>query len=126
MPEASGVREVLRVDSGSAVGILLPVVLLAGAFWLLVLRPARARQRDALSVVARVEPGARVMTTAGLFGTVRAVVDDQIDLEIAPGVVVRYMTAAVAKIVTDDGAPGTVADAQASVTSDDTPDQQPD
>jgi len=114
------------VDSGSAFGILLPVVLLAGAFWLLVLRPARARQREALAVVDRVAPGARVMTTAGLFGTVRAVDGDQVDLEIAPGVVVRYMAAAVAKIVPEESGPGTDGDSQPSGTQSDTPDQAPD
>jgi preprotein translocase subunit YajC len=105
---------------------LLPVVLLAGAFWLLVLRPARARQREAIAVVERVTPGARVMTTAGLFGTVRAVDGDQVDLEIAPGVVVRYMAAAVAKIVLEESGAGTDGDSQPSGTQGDTPDQAPD
>lgn len=114
------------MDSGSAFGILLPVLLLAGAFWLLVLRPARTRQREAIAVVERVAPGARVMTTAGLFGTVRAVDGDQVDLEIAPGVVVRYMAAAVAKIVPEESSEGTDGAPHPSVTQDDTPDQAPD
>jgi preprotein translocase subunit YajC len=113
------------VDS-SVLGILLPLALLAGAFWLLVLRPARARQQAALAVVQKVAPGARVMTTAGLFGTVTAVDGDEIDLEIAPGVVVRYMAAAVAKIVPDPAAEGTDGPSHPSGRADDTPDQAPD
>jgi preprotein translocase subunit YajC len=112
------------VDS-SVLGILLPLVLLGGAFWLLVLRPARARQQAAIAVVDQVAPGARVMTTAGLFGTVVAVDGDQIDLEIAPGVVVRYMSAAVAKIVPDPDSAGTDGPSHPSRTADDTPDQAP-
>ena len=103
-------------------GLLLIMIVIA-AFYLLVLRPARNRQKQAQATVAQVEPGKRVMTTAGLFGTVAAVEGDQMDLEIAPGVTVRYVTAAVARIVEDPAEPeGTPERAQASLTEDDTPD----
>jgi preprotein translocase subunit YajC len=105
---------------------LIPVLLIAGAFYLLVLRPARARQRAAQVTAEQVAPGLRVMTTAGLFGTVAAVDGDQIDLEIAPGVTVRYMTAAVAKVLsTADDLPadsGTPEAVQPSFQLGDTPD----
>ena len=39
------------------------------------------------------------MTTAGLFGTITALEDDQVELEIAPGVRVRYVKAAIAQVV---------------------------
>ncbi|HET7899873.1 MAG TPA: preprotein translocase subunit YajC [Candidatus Nanopelagicales bacterium] len=112
-------------------GLLLIIVVL-GAFYLLVVRPARNRQKSQQATVSRVVPGVRVMTTAGLFGTVTAVEDDQIDLEIAPGVTVRYVTAAVARIVEtpsidepDAAAPGpagTPEEPGASQSVDDTPD----
>jgi preprotein translocase subunit YajC len=111
---------------------LLLIIIVLGAFYLLVVRPARNRQKAQQATVSQVAPGARVMTTAGLFGTVTAVEDDQMDLEIAPGVTVRYVTAAVARIVeTPDGgsagidAPGpagTPEEPDASQTVDDTPD----
>lgn len=114
------------MQSGSSIGLFLPLVLLAGAFWLLVVRPARSRQKAAQAVVARVAPGVRVMTTAGLFGTVTAVEGDQIDLEIAPGVTVRYMAAAVARIETEpQPGSGTQDPAQPSLSSDDTPADEP-
>jgi preprotein translocase subunit YajC len=40
-----------------------------------------------------------VMTTAGLFAEVQAVEDDQVHLEIAPGIVCRYSRAAVARVL---------------------------
>jgi preprotein translocase subunit YajC len=86
-----------------------------------VLRPARARQRSAQQVVSNLSPGARVMTTAGLFGTVTAVEGDQIDLEIAPGVTVRYVAAAVAKVVTPVEPTGTSPDPRPSIIEGDTP-----
>jgi preprotein translocase subunit YajC len=112
-------------------GLLLIMIVIA-AFYLLVLRPARNRQKQAQATVAQVSPGKRVMTTAGLFGTVLAVEDDQMDLEIAPGVTVRYVTAAVARVLEDptdpagpdgpDASEGTPKQAQASLSEDDTPD----
>lgn len=80
---------------------LLPLLLLVVLFYLLVLRPAQRRQRAAAAVVSALRPGAEVMTTAGLYGTVRSVGDDTVELEIAPGVVVRLIKQAVGKVVTD-------------------------
>lgn len=82
-----------------SIGAYLPLLLIVVAFWFLILRPARKRQQEQQAVVNALAPGARVMTTAGLFGTVTAVEDGEVSLEIAPGVVVRYVAAAIAKVV---------------------------
>lgn len=79
---------------------LLPLILLVFAFYFLVMRPARNRQRQAVAVQEALRPGVEVMTTGGLFATVSAVEDDVVVLEIAPGVTTRYVKQAVAKIVT--------------------------
>jgi len=103
------------------IGPLLPFILLAGVFYLLLIRPARNRQREQQAVVSRLVPGARIMTTAGLFGTITAVDGDQIDLEIAPGVTVRYVAAAVAKVIESPADAGTTDEPQASIIEGDTP-----
>jgi preprotein translocase subunit YajC len=102
-------------------GPLLPILLLVVVFYLLVLRPARARQAQAQAVARQLAPGTRVMTTAGLFGTITAVEDDQVELEIADGVRVRYVKAAIAKVVAEPEAAGTSADSLSSVVESDTP-----
>jgi preprotein translocase subunit YajC len=103
------------------IGPLLPFILLAGVFYFLLIRPARARQREAQKVVSRLVPGARIMTTAGLFGTVAAVDGNEIDLEIAPGVTVRYVAAAVAKVIESPTDPGTTEEPRPSIIEGDTP-----
>lgn len=80
-------------------GVVLPLLLLAAAFYLLILRPTRTRQAAARATQAALAPGRRVMTTAGLFGTVVSIEDGEVELEIAPGVVVRYVVAAVAQVL---------------------------
>lgn len=80
---------------------LLMLVVLGLAFWLMVLRPAKARQKASQAVQSELSIGQRVMTTAGLFGYVRELDDQEIGLEISDGVVVRYVREAIAKVVDD-------------------------
>lgn len=78
---------------------ILPIVLLGAAFYLLILRPTQMRSRRARDLKDHLAPGAKIITTAGVFGTVQRVEDDEVDLEIAPGVVIRMLIGAVGKIL---------------------------
>ncbi len=80
---------------------LLPFAAVAAVFWLLILRPARARRQAQERLQASLAPGQRIMTTAGLFGTIRTVDERRLDLEVAPGVVVTMVPQAVARIESD-------------------------
>ncbi|WP_137872682.1 preprotein translocase subunit YajC [Rhodococcus sp. Q] len=55
-----------------------------------------AELQDSLSV------GDRVMTTAGLYGTVEALGESTVDLEIAPGVVSTWSRMVIRELVTED------------------------
>lgn len=81
---------------------LLPIVILFGAFYLLIMRPARNRQRAQQQLLSRLEVGSQVMTTAGFYGQVASLDDDKVALELAPGVVVRVAKPAIARVVSDD------------------------
>ena len=79
-------------------GSLLPLVLLAALFYMM-MRSSKRRQRQAAQVADALQPGAEIITTAGMLATVHAVDNKNVELEIAPGVVVRYVKAAVARVV---------------------------
>lgn len=81
-------------------GLLVWLLFLAVFVYFLMIRPARNRQRQALQIQNSLRPGLEVMTTTGLFGTVSAITDDEVVLEVAPGVLNRYAKGAVARIVT--------------------------
>jgi len=100
---------------------LLPFLVLIVAFYFLILRPSRARQSAQAAVASRLAPGVEAMTTSGLFGTVTAVDGDRVELEIADGVRVRFVTAAIASVVDPVTEPGTTGETQASITEGDTP-----
>ncbi|HWG93136.1 MAG TPA: preprotein translocase subunit YajC [Mycobacteriales bacterium] len=87
-------------SGGSPVSSLLFFAFLLVVMYLLLIRPQRARAKALSQVRASLEPGARVMTTAGLHATVTAVDDDgTVLLEIAPGVQARFAAQAVVQVL---------------------------
>lgn len=78
---------------------LLIILVLVVAFYMLMIRPQQRRRQQAQQKQNTVQPGARVRTTAGMYATVVAVDGDDVVLEVAPGVEVRYMRRAVMDVV---------------------------
>src|SRR5580765_73224 len=81
--------------------LLLPVLMFAGLGALMFF--SMKKQKRAAAATKQMHeslvPGARVMTTSGLHGTVTAVADDTIELEIAPGLRTTWVRAAVREVV---------------------------
>jgi preprotein translocase subunit YajC len=78
------------------------LLLLLAVLWLLLVRPAQRRQRAQQQLLASIEVGDEVVTAGGLYGTVKALADDELRLEIAPGTEVRVARRAVAAVVDDE------------------------
>ena len=92
-------------SGGSSTFLILIVVVFIG-FYFLLIRPQRNRQRKVQEQQNTVRPGARVRTTAGMYANVVAVDGDDVVLEIAPGIEVRYLKRAVMEVVGEGpGAP---------------------
>jgi preprotein translocase subunit YajC len=87
------------VNDGQALQQLIFFALLVVGLYLLAVRPQRARAKALAQVRANLAVGARVMTTAGIYAAVVAVDGDTVVLEVAPGVHVRFATAAVVRIL---------------------------
>jgi preprotein translocase subunit YajC len=84
---------------------LAPLLLLVVAFYFLLIRPQKNRQKAQAALVASVTAGTDVMTTAGIFGTVRSASEEELLLEISPGTVIRILPAAISKVITPPAAP---------------------
>jgi preprotein translocase subunit YajC len=83
------------------VGGFLILIVLFGAVWLLFVLPARRRRSSHAAMQDSVEPGDEIITAGGLHGTVRALEDSTLKLEIAPGVVTTLDRRAVAAVARD-------------------------
>jgi preprotein translocase subunit YajC len=91
-------------SGGGATATLLFVVLMGAVFYLLLIRPQQRRQRQQRALIQSVEVGDEVMTTAGIYGTVRELDDESVTIEVTPGVDIRFTKGAIArKLVYDDG-----------------------
>jgi preprotein translocase YajC subunit len=86
-------------SSGFNPSTLILILIVVVAFYLLMIRPQQRRKQQAQQKQNTVQPGARVRTTAGMYATVVDVDGDDVILEVAPGVEVRYMKRAVMDVV---------------------------
>ena len=82
---------------------LFPIIIVAlfGLLYFVMIRPQRNRQRQAMQMQNEIMPGQRVRTTAGMYATVVSIEGDDVVLEVAPGVNVRYMRRAIMGVVPD-------------------------
>ena len=84
-------------------------------FVFLTWRSGRKRKAAAEEAKQRYVAGAEIMTTAGIYGTIKSVDGDIINLEIAPKTVIRIQSGAILRLVTaeDSDAPKSVEEAMA-------------
>jgi preprotein translocase subunit YajC len=82
---------------------LVAIVALFGLLYFVTIRPQRNRQRAAMATQRALVPGMRVRTTAGMYATVVSVEDQEVVLEIAPGVNARFVRRAILDVVSDPG-----------------------
>lgn len=77
-------------------GQIISLVVIFGAFYVLMIRPQQKRQKEHMALIASLEEGDRVITIGGVFGTVRTIDGNRVGLEVAPGVIVEFDRSAVA------------------------------
>ena len=58
---------------GGLGGALLPMLLIFGVFYLLLIRPQQKKQRQLQATIAELKTGDKVITTGGIVGTITAV-----------------------------------------------------
>ncbi len=77
------------------------LVLMIGAFYLLLWRPQQRRIAMVRALQSQLRQGDDVVTTSGIYGRVVRLGDDDADLEIAPGTVVRVARGAIGQVLTE-------------------------
>jgi preprotein translocase subunit YajC len=75
---------------------ILWFVLLAGIFWVMIVRPQRNAKRRAAELSQSLQTGDEVVTIGGLYGRVVSIDDREVELEAAEGVVLRFARRAIA------------------------------
>ena len=74
---------------------LIPMVLIFGIFYFLVLRPEKKKQKDHLDMVKNLRKNDEVVTSSGMHGVVVNIKDDTVVLRLDENVRVEFDKAAV-------------------------------
>ena len=78
--------------------VIVWLVLMVGAFYLLLWRPQQRRMAMVRALQSQLQQGDDVLTTSGIYGRVVRLGDDDADLEIAPGTVIRVARGAIGQV----------------------------
>lgn len=90
---------------------LLPLLLMFGVFYFLLIRPQQKRAKEHQAMLARLKKGDRVVTTGGLLGAIVKLNDSEIEIEIADRVKVRVLRPNVS-LLTTTASPADAADSK--------------
>jgi preprotein translocase subunit YajC len=106
-------------SEGNPLGSLLFMLAIVVGLYFVMIRPGRKRMAHMQAVQSNLAPGREVVTTAGMYGTVTELDEDNgtVTLEIAPGVAAKFARGAVMKVVDEPLPDGT------STASGDVPEQ---
>jgi preprotein translocase subunit YajC len=84
---------------GDIISMILPLVMIMGVFWFLLIRPQQKRLKDHQELVKNVRRGDTVVTGGGIVGKVHKVLDDnEITLEIAENVRIRVLKSSISEV----------------------------
>lgn len=81
---------------------LIFLALLIGIFYFMLIRPQKRRVEEHKRLVDAVGVGDEVVTIGGIFGIVKAVGEEEIELDISSGTTVRFVKSAIARRITED------------------------
>ncbi|MFH1663097.1 MAG: preprotein translocase subunit YajC [Chloroflexota bacterium] len=77
-------------DTGtSTIYMIVFLVLLAGIFYLFIIRPQSKRQKEQRDLNANLKPGDRVITIGGIYGRIESLREDNIILKVESGATIR-------------------------------------
>src|SRR6202166_343153 len=90
----------LMAQVGGAGGLMafLPLVIIMGIFYVLLILPAQRRQKKTQAMLNALKNGDKVVTSGGLYGTIVGLEPDAVQLRIAEQVKVRVARSAIADI----------------------------
>jgi preprotein translocase subunit YajC len=83
-------------SGGSPLMSFVPMILIVGVMYLLVLRPQMNKQKETQKMLSELKKGDDVVTTGGIIGRISGIKDDEVTLSIQEGVRMRVLRSAIA------------------------------
>jgi preprotein translocase subunit YajC len=98
---------IYMLQSGAGAGLggfLIPLVLMFGIMYFLVIMPQQRQRKKVQEMLSAIKNGDKVITTAGIYGTINGIDGDTVILKIADQVKIRIARAAIAQVEASDDA----------------------
>ena len=89
----------VAANGGSLSFLIIIVAFLV--LWLIVVRPQRKRQTQQQQMLSELNVGDEVLTAGGIYGTITALEDDRVTVEIAPNLEVHVARRAIAGVTVE-------------------------
>ena len=85
---------------GGAIAQFLPLILIFGIMYFLLIRPQQKKMKEHQNMVAALRRGDQVVTQGGVIGKVSKVKDDgELEVEFAEGVKIRVVKSTIAQVL---------------------------
>ncbi|MPZ69843.1 MAG: preprotein translocase subunit YajC [Actinobacteria bacterium] len=68
----------------------------------MLIRPQKRRVRQHQQLVSSISEGDEIVTIGGIFGMVKVISEDHVEVEISPGTTIRIVKSAIARRVSDE------------------------
>ena len=94
----------LQSDFGQSVLGFVPLILIFGIFYFLVIMPSRKKQKELAATIDALKKGDRVITTGGIFGEVVSVDTATLVMKIGDNVKIKISKSAIGGLQGDPAA----------------------
>ena len=85
-----------------ALGGFIPMLLIIGVFYMLLIRPQQKRQKELQQTISQLKAGDRIVTTGGIIGTITTVRDTSFFIRSADKSILEISRSAVAGIAEEE------------------------
>ena len=85
-----------------ALGGFIPMLLIIGVFYMLLIRPQQKRQKELQETISQLKAGDRIVTTGGVIGTITTVRDTSFFIRSADKSILEISRSAVAGIAEEE------------------------
>ena len=86
-------------DMLGSIGSMLPLILMFVVLYFVMIRPQMKRQKEHRAMLDKLAKGDEVITSGGIAGTVAAIGESFVTVEVANGVQLRVQRAAIANVL---------------------------
>lgn len=88
------------IGASSSSGFFILIIIAFAFLWFVLVRPQKRRQTEQQRMMSALQVGDRVLTAGGIYGEVTALRDDDVTVQIAPGVEVTVARRAIGGVIT--------------------------